>query len=77
MLAVCRDEIAVIRQRAGFLYLGRGDLSLAREQLLLGGTDPREVISLYPGSKSLPSSVADPGCLSRIPDPKTATKGRG
>jgi hypothetical protein len=23
------------------------------------------------------SSVADPGCLSRIPDPKTATKERG
>jgi hypothetical protein len=23
------------------------------------------------------SSVADPGCLSRIPDPKTATKDRG
>jgi len=22
-------------------------------------------------------SVADPGCLSRIPDPKTATKERG
>jgi hypothetical protein len=23
------------------------------------------------------TSVADPGCLSRIPDPKTATKERG
>ncbi len=45
----------MIRQRAGFLYLGRGDLSLAREQLLLGGTDPREVISLYPGIKVYPA----------------------
>jgi hypothetical protein len=26
---------------------------------------------------SLETSVADPGCLSRIPDPKTATKERG
>jgi hypothetical protein len=25
----------------------------------------------------MPSSVADPGCLSRIPHPKTATKARG
>jgi hypothetical protein len=28
-------------------------------------------------NKSHAGSVADPGCLSRIPDPKTATKERG
>jgi hypothetical protein len=29
------------------------------------------------GTNTVGSSVADPGCLSRIPDPKTVTKERG
>lgn len=49
LLAVLREEIDLVRQKAGFIYLSRGDLGLARELLLLGRTDPREVISLFPG----------------------------
>ena len=58
----------LVRQKAGFSYLKEGSMERARELLLLGKTDVREILSLYPGM--LPSNskfVRDPS-LHDIPD---------
>ena len=58
----------LVRQKVGFCYLKEGIMERARELLLLGKTDVREILSLFPGM--LPSNskfVRDPS-LHDIPD---------
>jgi len=63
------DKLANLQQRAGFIYLAKGQLSQASEQLMAGRTDVREILSLYPGMLS-PSSrfVRCSPALHNIPD---------
>ena len=68
---LAKDNIEgdVVRQKAGFMYLKDGKFDKARDTLLQGKTDVREVLSLFPGM--LPSNSkfvrSDPP-LHDIPD---------
>ncbi len=50
---------------------GKGNMRVLQKKRYIGTLD-----SLYLTASKLTTSVADPGCLSRILDPKTATKER-
>ena len=43
------DKLRILRQRAGFISLNRGEMSKAAELLMSGRTDIREILFLYPG----------------------------
>ena len=43
------DKLRILRQRAGFISLNRGEISKAAELLMSGRTDIREILFLYPG----------------------------
>ena len=58
----------LVRQKAGFSYLKQGNMERARELLLLGKTDVREILSLYPGMLPANSKFVRDPSLHDIPD---------
>jgi hypothetical protein len=63
------DKLRIVRQKAGFIFLSRGEMGRAGELLEAGSTDVREILFLYPGLLSSTSQFV-PTCppLHHIPD---------